>query len=133
MNVEKITLYLVAVGLIDSLTGLALIAAPTGTLKLMMIALPPAEPVFLQWIGVFVTGVGLTCFMPWLGVPSAHRAPAIDLVLLATAMIRALVCAFVTAAVLTGKLEIAWVSVALTDGALAIAQLVMWRRRYANA
>ena len=110
-------LLLLFAGSMDSLTGLLLITAPELTAGLMRVQTTPQPIVFLQWIGVFVLGIGSSYFYPLLRDAGQTRT-----VLLLTAWPRLLVALFVGQAVLTGRLDPAWSGVALVDGLLALIQ-----------
>jgi hypothetical protein len=115
-------LWSVGVGAMDAVTGLLLIFAPTFTLRLLGISTPSADAtVFLGWIGVFVMSVGLSyglaVLRPGYGVP----------VWIFTSLVRAAVAVFVTARILDDSLEARWIIVALTDAAVACAQILILR------
>ena len=133
MRFELLRRCALAVGAMDTVTGLFLIAVPQWTLRLMLIDQVPEQLVFVRWVGVFVAGVGLLYFLPELRYRGALRELAYDMVLTATAMIRLMVMAFVTTAILVGMLEPAWITVAITDGILGLAQLWIIKRRPSHA
>ncbi len=72
--------------------------------------------VFVSWIGVFVTGVGLSYALVF------GNRPAGAAVWTFTGMVRLLVCVFLTIQVLAGRMPMAWLFVAGADGFVAIAQ-----------
>lgn len=119
-----------AVGLCDAATGLALIATPLWTLGLMGIAAPPAEPVFVRWIGAFVLAVGLSYIYPFLlrDGGTARLGERLATVFEVTALARALVAVVAGAAIGSGLLERAWLGVPLFDAAVAAIQIVLLRR-----
>lgn len=118
-----------AVGSMDTATGLLLVFAPAFTLRLMRVPLPPPDAlVFISWIGAFVTAVGLAYF---LAPPAAHDAAArarLATVWAMTSVARCLVAAFVAWHIGTRALPAAWITVALTDAVIAAVQL-HWLRR----
>lgn len=119
-------------GSADALTGILLVSSPALTLGLMGIGTVPAEPVYLRFVGVFVAAVGLAYLHPFVGEP-ARRATRLRTVLEVTALVRICVALFVSAAIATGGLELAWVSVAITDAALALIQISMLRTSPSDA
>lgn len=125
MNMDKrkfLVVWSVAVGSMDALTGLLLVAAPSLVLQSLGIAPPsPDALVFLSWIGVFVGGVGLSYAM---ALGDRRRGKAVWMV---TALVRTLVAAFVTWRIDTGSLAPAWLAVALTDAAVAVVQMAVVR------
>jgi hypothetical protein len=110
----------VGAGGMDAVTGLLLIAAPATVLRLLGIA-PLADEalVFLGWVGVFVLAVGLSY-----GIALTGRARG-EAVWMFTGLVRLLVAAFLTARVFSGTMEPAWLLVATSDGAIALAQGAM--------
>lgn len=129
-----ITVYCLLAGFCDATTGVLLVSAPLWTLGLMgvpAVAEPAAgDPVYLQWIGVFVGGVGLLYLYPFLLGGEARQR----FVLEATALLRLLVAAFVLVSVVRGALADAWLSVFATDLALAAVQIVLlWRLKTEDA
>ena len=111
-----------SVGAMDALTGVMLVFFPAMTLGLIGIVPPPHESlVLVSWIGVFVTGVGLSYGMA-LGSPAYGAA-----VWGVTGLVRALVAVFLTIKILSGALAPAWLMVALTDGVVAAAQFTVLR------
>ena len=119
-----------AVGLCDAATGLALIAAPLWTLGRMGIAVPPAEPVFVRWIGAFVLAVGLSYLYPFLlrASGSARLGERLATVFEVTTLARGLVAVVAGGAIAGGLLERAWLGVPLFDAAVAAVQIVLLRR-----
>ena len=60
-RVNLLRFWSLAVGSMDAVTGLLLIAAPAAVLQLLEIPPPSQEALeFLRWIGVFVLAVGLS-------------------------------------------------------------------------
>ena len=118
-------LYFLSVGLMDFTTGLLLMFAPAFTCKLMMVGKPPADPIFLQWVGAFVFSVGSSYL-----IPLVRKSPGrFTGVLETTTVIRLVIGSFVVVSMLQGTLSARWISVAATDLPLAAIQLVMLRKR----
>lgn len=112
----------VAVGAMDAVTGLLLVAVPALVLKLLGIAPPPPEAlVFLSWLGVFVAGVGLSY---GLVLGDRRRGPTVWQI---TALVRVLVGIFVLWRIADGSLVPLWAAVGLTDLIVAGGQLAMLR------
>lgn len=113
----------------DAATGLLLVAAPALTLRLMG-ASPADEPIWVRWVGVFVASVGLAYWLPELSrsesARTARRVSALEF----TALVRLAVASFVAWALLTQRLETAFVSVLATDLSLGVLQLAMLRTLY---
>jgi len=123
MNKRKfLVIWSIAVGSMDAVTGLMLVASPALVLQGMQVARPSADAlVFVRWIGVFVGGVGLSYAM---ALGERHRGKAVWLV---TSMLRTLVAVFVIAQIDLGALAPAWLVVALTDALVAVVQMVLVR------
>ncbi len=117
----------------DAVTGILLMSAPLFTLRLMGIAPPPTEPVFLQFVGAFVAGVGLCYGLPFLGQPGEPRRSRLVAIFDATAFIRLSVAGFVFFALAQGELVPAWKTVAITDVVLALFQIFARRHLLAPA
>ena len=114
----------IAVGSMDALTGLLLVIAPAGVLRLLKIEAPSADAlVFLSWIGVFVMAVGLSYGLA-LG---RHRGRG-ETVWAFTALVRMLVALFLTVKIVGGALDSAWAVVALSDASVAVVQIVILRK-----
>jgi hypothetical protein len=114
----------IAVGSMDALTGLLLVIAPAGVLRLLKIGAPSADAlVFLSWIGVFVMSVGLSYGFA-LG---RHRSRG-ETVWAFTALVRMLVALFLTVNIVSGTLESAWAVVALSDASVAVVQIAILRK-----
>lgn len=117
-------LWSVAVGAMDALTGLLLIFVPDLVLRLLKIEAPsPDSMVFLSWIGVFVMAVGLSY-----GLALGKRRGAGEVVWMFTALARVLVAVFLTAKITAGVMPMAWALVALSDGLVALVQMVILRK-----
>lgn len=112
----------VAVGAMDALTGLLLVFVPSFVPGLLGVPVPDETALmFVSWIGVFVTGVGLSYAM----VFSSRRAGAV--VWQFTGTIRLLVCVFLTIQVVAGRMPGAWMWVAGADGFVAAVQFWVLR------
>lgn len=113
--------YQCAAGLCDTSTGLLLLLAPAWTLHLMGITLIPVPAVFASFIGVFVMAVGVTYLWTatqWTTQDALGRRTQ----WLITALIRTLVSLFVLGQIVAGRMEPAWMTVAISDGVLAAVQ-----------
>ena len=114
----------IAVGSMDALTGLLLVIAPVGVLRLLKIEAPSADAlVFLSWIGVFVMAVGLSYGLA-LG---RHRGRG-ETVWAFTALVRMLVALFLTVKIVGGALDSAWAVVAFSDASVAVVQIAILRK-----
>lgn len=120
MKIKFLRFWSVAVGVMDALTGLILIFAPTVVLGLLGIS-PPSQDalVFLNWIGVFVTAVGLSYSM------ALGRRGWGEAVWAFTALVRLAVALFLTVNILSGVLAMAWALVGISDGLVALVQIVI--------
>ena len=114
----------VAVGSMDALTGLLLIFAPASVLWLLQVEAPPADAlVYLSWIGVFVTAVGLSY-----GFALGKRRVAGETVWMFTALVRMLVAVFLVIQITRGTMAPPWIAVALSDGVVALVQMTILRK-----
>jgi hypothetical protein len=115
-------LYQGLAGLSDTATGWLLLIAPQWTLTQMGIRKLPQPIEFASFVGVFVLGVGLA-YLYSMRIPmNAANAPRWQTAWVLTALIRTLVAAFLVAQILHGRMEFAWFTVAVADGALALIQ-----------
>lgn len=119
-----VRLYAALVGAMDFSTGVALIAAPALTLRLMGAVVPGAEALALvRLVGVFVGAVGASYLVALRGAETTLRA-----VLGFTLLVRASVGTFVGIAVAIGLFDRGWLMVAVTDLACAGVQAwLLWR------
>jgi hypothetical protein len=111
----------------DAATGLLLVAAPALVLRLLGIARPAGDLVFLRFVGVFVACVGLAYLYPWLSQGARwdrRLAAAIEM----TAGFRLAVALFLGTAVTAGELELPWAAVGAYDALVATAQLGLLAR-----
>lgn len=111
----------------DAMTGLLLAAAPALVLRLLGMARPAGDLVFLRFIGVFVACVGLAYLYPWLS-KGARRDRRLAAAVEMTAGFRLAVALFVSVAVGTGELEPPWLAVGAYDALVATAQLGLLAR-----
>lgn len=119
MNKQKFLIaWSLAVGAMDAATGILLVFAPSFVTGLLGIAEPAANAaIFLSWMGIFITGVGLSY-----GFALGGRSEGIA-VWKITSLIRLLVAVFVSWKAATGELEPRWLLVAASDAAVAIVQI----------
>ena len=119
-------------GLGDTATGILLILAPGWTLTLMGIHTLPHPVAYGSFVGVFVLGVGLS-YLSITRLPrDAAHAARWQTVWGLTALIRSLVALWLTVEILTGRMEPAWVTVALSDAAMALVQWIGLGRGWLN-
>ena len=115
-------LYQVGAGLSDTLTGAMLLVAPLWTLRLMHLTILPT-PAFASFIGAFVLGVGLTYLrVAFRSARGLASAPEWASQWRGTALIRGCVAAFLFWQIGAAHMEPAWLSVAVSDAALALVQ-----------
>ena len=110
-------LWSLVMGVMDACTGILLVTVPDLTLALMRV--PPVHStslVFVSWMGVFITAVGLSYGLVFRG----HREG--ETVWIFTAMVRTLVALFVAERVIGGGLPASWALVAVADGLAATVQ-----------
>ena len=94
-KIKFLKFWSVAVGSMDAVTGLLLIFVPALVLRMLGIATPSGDAlVFLSWIGVFVSGVGLSY-----GLALGRRSRG-ETVWVFTALIRAMVAVAVIGVIL---------------------------------
>lgn len=120
-----LTLFQGAAGLSDTSTGLLLIFAPAWTLRLMGVRWLPQPIEFAGFIGVFVLSVGLTYLLVAVRWPIARQNTVVwEVQWWITALVRTLVAVFLLVEIVSGRMEFAWISVALSDGMLAVIQWI---------
>ena len=116
-------------GLMDATSGSLLTLWPQLALKLM--AVPPVSSealVFIRFIGAFVFSMGCLYLFALLPVIAANTWGWMSGVLAVTAWVRAVICVFTTSAIIFGGLSLAWWSVPVSDGLLAVIQVwVIWK------
>lgn len=109
-------------GAMDTCTGILLVFAPGPTLELMGVpAVPPGALVFLSWMGVFITGVGLSYALVLRGPPEARAVWTF------TSTIRLMVAGFLFWKIAAGNLGAHWALVAVTDALVGFGQLILLR------
>jgi hypothetical protein len=109
-----------AIGAMDASTGLLLMTVPQLTLSLMRLpALAEPSLVYLSWIGAFVFAIGLSYFL----VGKNTHPERTKMMWQITALARAVIAIFVTIQIVMGQLALGWLTVALTDAAVAAVQL----------
>lgn len=114
----------------DAATGLLLLAAPGLVLRLLGVAVPGEDLVLLRFVGVFVGSVGIAYLYPWLLRDRSHRVrTAIEI----TAGVRLAVALFLGFAVLTGRLDLPWMTVGTYDALVASAQIGLLARGFFGA
>lgn len=117
-------LFLAAGGL-DFCTGLGLGFAPAQLLALMGVAaIGPEAAVYLRWIGAFVGAVGFVYLWALFRGERTRLRVTLEL----TIWFRLAAGAYSAWAIARGDLAAVWISVPLTDGALAAAQFWLLRR-----
>jgi hypothetical protein len=116
--------YQLLTGLSDGSTGLLLLFAPALTLHLMRLHVAAEALPFLSYIGAFVLSIGIACIYGTSLVGRHGGAAKLEVVWLLTAITRGLVSVFVVTQILAGRLEAGWMTVALSDGGLALLQAV---------
>ena len=114
-------LYQLLTGVSDTATGVLLLSAAALTLRLMRLHPDPATLPYISYIGAFVLSVGFACLY---GATVINRPAKLETVWLLTAITRASVAIFVAVKVATGVLEPGWITVAISDGALALIQAI---------
>ncbi len=122
MKIRFIRYWSIAVGVMDALTGMLLIVAPSVVLGPLGIPEPSRDAlVFLSWIGVFVMSVGLSYPM------ALGRRGGGEAVWAFTALVRMCVALFITVNIVSGGLAVAWGLVGISDGLVGLVQIVILR------
>lgn len=112
-------------GSMDLLTGVGLVFLPELTLRMMRADPVSAEAlVFLQWVGAFVGSVGASYFWALARGGEARLRTVFEI----TALCRLFVGLFSAWNILQGSLALVWISVPLTDLALAGAQVWLLKK-----
>jgi hypothetical protein len=125
-----LTWWNVCVGSMDACTGILLMFFPAVTLRLMgLTALSAEAQVFLSWMGAFVFSVGVSYFLA-LG-SQAQRSG--ETIWKSTALVRTVIACYVTTQVIRGTLEPLWLTVAATDGIVALGQWYGIRKQWWRA
>ena len=137
---RRLLAYQSAVACSDLCTGAGLMAAPQWTLGWMGISLTgsiaaPANlsrAVLIGYVGAFVFAVGMLCACGvWILLRRGQRAH-MEMLWLATAILRASVAVYVTMQVLSLHLALPWLQVAAFDAVCAALQGIGLRRRWLN-
>lgn len=126
---QKAALFCLLAGGGDAATGILLVAAPGLVLRLLGVAGPAGDLIYLRWVGVFVGCVGLAYLYPWVlnGVQREGRVvAAVEM----TAGVRLAVALFLGLAVAANRLDLPWVKVGVYDAVLAAAQLGLLARGF---
>lgn len=111
-------------GASDSLTGLLLILRPAFTLRLMRVHVAADALPFLSYIGVFVLSVGIACFYGAFLANHVRSTQKLEVVWLLTGITRGLVSVFIMSRILSGTLDLGWLTVAIFDGLFALLQFI---------
>jgi hypothetical protein len=112
-------------GSMDLLTGVGLVFLPELTLRVMQVAPLDAEAlVFFRWVGAFVGSVGASYFWALARGGEARLRTVFEI----TALCRLFVGLFSAWSVIQGSLSLAWISVPVTDLALAGAQVWLLKK-----
>lgn len=119
--------YAALAGLCDATTGILLVFTPVLALRLMRIEAVPADLVHVRFVGAFVGAVGLSYLVPLAFARGVRRNELLRGQMLTTTLIRLSVAAYSGYAVAAGLLERAWISVPLSDLALASIQIALLR------
>jgi hypothetical protein len=130
MKLRLLLGYQVLTGFSDGSTGLLLLFAPALTLRLMGLHVAAEALPFLSYIGAFVLSVGIACLYGASLVGRHGVAAKLEVVWLLTAITRGLVAVFVVTQIVAGRLEGGWITVAFSDGGLALLQAFGLARRW---
>ncbi len=133
MNQRLLKLYQLLAGLCDASTGLLLILAPAWTLHLMGVDAPPQPLAFASFVGAFVLSVGLSYFFVLGSGPrSPNSTSSWKAQWQVTALVRTSVALVLFSEIASGRMEQAWIAVAVTDGLLAAIQWIGLLRGWLN-
>ncbi|MDQ8202254.1 hypothetical protein [Pelagicoccus sp. SDUM812003] len=108
-------------GLMDAGTGVMLVVAPLFTYRLMGLSIEGVDSAFTRFIGAFVFSVG-GLYLFAFREAVAGRRQSWNALWLATAWIRLWVGVVTLGLISAGGLEFAWISVPVSDLALAVYQ-----------
>lgn len=117
-----------AVGTMDALTGVLLMAVPGFTLRLMGLAVPAGEWIWVSWIGAFVFAVGACYFFALRPLVDRESRIGCAMVWRMTASARTVVALFLIGKIVSGALDRGWATVAITDAIVATVQWVGLKR-----
>jgi uncharacterized protein YjeT (DUF2065 family) len=121
---QMLSLYQYVAGICDAGAGLLLVGFPDFTFRLMGLSTIPPRA-FIRFIGVFVLSVGITYLWTVIRWPLNEHSAVVWLTQWKiTAFIRMCVAVFVIWQISAHSIEFGWISVALTDGIFAAAQLI---------
>ena len=120
--------YQLLIGLSDMLTGALLIFAPEFTLRLMFLEAPDDALIYVSFIGAFVFSVGVACLYGAFLTYQGQLGRRLETVWGLTALTRGSVAFFVVAQVALRALPTAWLTVAATDGACVLIQVIGLRK-----
>ena len=125
-----VKLWSLAIGLVDLITGIMLVAVPMWTLDRMRVPLnTDAEGIaYMSWVGVFVGCVGLSYLL------ALWKDSGIEMgtVWRLTSIIRMAVAVFVVVAIVLRRLDGAWALVGVTDAVIAVVQIFAIRKGWLN-
>lgn len=128
MNRKRFKIFLLAyqflAGACDTATGVLLVFAPKWTLALMGVARHSFPPAATAFVGTFVLSVGLAYLYAARLPMNPANAPRWQTVWILTALTRSLVSGFLFWQIAIKQMEPAWLTVAFTDGALAVVQWI---------
>ena len=117
--------FCLAAGAGDSATGALLLLSPSVALGFLGIVDVGSHAVYLRFIGVFVCGVGLAYFAPWLLPCWRGDQGRLMAMIELTAFFRLAVALFVAVACAVGALASPWLTVGVFDAGVALVQLTM--------
>jgi hypothetical protein len=120
--------YQLLIGLSDTLTGALLIFAPDFALRLMFLDAPDDALIYVSFIGAFVISVGVACLYGAFLTYKGQMGRRLETVWGLTALTRGSVAFFVIAQVSLRALPAGWLTVAFTDGACVLVQVIGLRR-----
>ena len=120
--------YQLLIGLSDTLTGALLIFAPDFALRLMFLEAPEAALIYVSFIGAFVFSVGVACLYGAFLTYQGQLGRRLGTVWALTALTRGSVAFFVVAQVALRALPAGWLTVAVTDGACVLIQVIGLRK-----
>jgi hypothetical protein len=132
-TLTHIKYYNIIAGLLDTLTGIVLIAKPNIILSIMGASEIDMPNIFLKYVGVFVMATGLTYFISFFNSFFNITYIQLSLVLWTTSsLVRLCVASFVFSQVYLSALSLSWLLVAFSDLSLAVFQfylLSIWKLR----
>ena len=115
----------------DFLTGVFLILFPEWTLEMMWIKKVPLEKVYIQFIGSFVAGVGLSYLFSYFQVLLKGKGfQTLRGLFYSTTLIRFSVSSVLLWVVLRGTMDVAWLSVCFYDSSVAAYQVYLLKKGF---